>query len=478
MEKNPYKVAGLLDYQVEAQLKNLPNGGQGKSARDWFDHPELTSYVHDTILGPIKGSTSVALIDWTTLYHVAALFEGELDQVDPFVALADLSSMVAAALFYDRIVVLNGEPHLAVVKQALNLGESLVSLRTDAVVEKDGYPLLEAQLDSSFQKAAISLARTPKGHVLLDSLDRSWQEMIPGIQVPSRRNIQDVAWEFSGDRPDHLRQLFHPDPSLSGMWAFQISESLITKSDVAALSYENLAATLSSAISAQPGPGPTVRYVGGVLRAPMQRAVRAAWHAAWDEKGPPAEAALNGWWQERFQKRPVTPAFPFWISAILENCDNRDDFGRQVSTWRRRAAHFRAARVALEQALIDDNPTAYDNHQRALGGAIDELGESQIIGGAVAAGQATLALTGIPPVAVNAATALLDKEVEHLIKPTTKWLLRATRPRLWFLATMNDAAQQLLRPQVRLRKVFALPAADNREPEEFLRRVNRVEWAL
>jgi|SRR5271166_996498 len=328
VDENPHEVAGLLDYQVEAQLRGCPTGGQGKAARLWFDHPELARYVHKTIVGPKKEIATVALIDWTTLYHVAALFEGKLEGVDPFVALADLSSMVAAALFYDRVVVINGEPHLYVVQQAFNMDETLVSLRTDAFIEEDGYPLLEAQLDDSFQAAAIGLCNMSTGHVFLDSLNRSWQEMIPGVSVPTNRNIQDVGWEFSGDKPDHLRQLFRPDSSLGGAWALRASEELITKSDVAALSYENLASTLTAAIADQPGHGPAVRYVGGVLRAPMQRAVRASWRATWDEKGPPAEAALNAWWQERFRESPITPAFPFWISAILENVSNRETRGR------------------------------------------------------------------------------------------------------------------------------------------------------
>jgi hypothetical protein len=77
---NPHELAGLVDYRVEAQFRWVPRGGQGcAQMQDWIDHPELESYIRNTLLGSADEVFSITLIDWATLYHVAMPFAGRLD---------------------------------------------------------------------------------------------------------------------------------------------------------------------------------------------------------------------------------------------------------------------------------------------------------------------------------------------------------------------------------------------------------------
>jgi hypothetical protein len=86
------------------------------------------------LIAPSEGPSSIALLDWTSLHHARRLLEGSLEwalfdeevasmastawrmfawqqdeserRVDPFVALADLASVVSAVILYDRVVFL------------------------------------------------------------------------------------------------------------------------------------------------------------------------------------------------------------------------------------------------------------------------------------------------------------------------------------------------------------------------------------
>lgn len=481
MTTNPHETAGLLDYHVREQLKNVPYGGLSRrDVQKWMDHPELEAYIRRVLLADSNEVQSIALIDWTTLYHVAALFAGDVSDIDPFVALADFNSLLTAALFYDRIVVIEGSEYIDDVGDALGIGDVLASIAPDAVVGPDNFPLLESMLDAAFQTATVDLANRSANEddILIGSLNNTWRDLLPGISVPKTRNIQAIGWTYSGTKPDHLRQLF--DPSLGHRDMFHgLDKYLIISNDAAALSYENLASTLTAAVAEGPGRGPAVRYVGGVLRSPMQQAVRAMWRAAWDERGSPsAESALNTWWLNQVSPNTVNPAFPAWLSAILSQCEGRDDFAIQVVDWRRRAKHFRKARADLERALAEGNMAELDLYRNALGNAVNDLAEAHVARAGISVATSAISLAGTVPIVSEAAKAMLNSQTDLLIKRSTKWLLRITRPRVWFVSKVQDSAKYLMHPEMRLKRIFGLPSGDYRIPEQFLRKVGQIEWSL
>ena len=154
----------------------------------------------------------------------------------------------------------------------------------------------------------------------------------------------------------------------------------------------------------------------------------------------------------------------------------------QVPWWRKRAKDLRSRRAQIEQDLLNGNPAGAVAYQHALEGAVDKLGEARVASGlgtvSSAGAKASLALTGLPPFLTAAAAAVVDDEVKRLLKPSTSWLLRLTRPRLWFLVRADRAAQRLGHPQFKLRDLFELPFGDKEGALDFLSRVNMVEWAV
>jgi hypothetical protein len=477
---DPHARAGILDARVESELRGTP---RGSNTREIAADPDgISAYVRSVIVGNDPGVGSVALADWTSLYHVQQLFHGSLGDVDPFVALADLNAVLAAALFYDRVVVLDGESVIDDVGEALGIGDVLVSLSSNGgPLVDDEYSLLKWTLDDCFQSSAAQLSNLRRGDHLLGELHSAWGQMLPGVDLPDDYNVDRVGWSASPGRPTLLRQLFSRSAGMA--WNLRLANDLVIDNDVRALTYENVAAVLTAAISSEELKGPNVRYVGGVLRAPMQRAIRAVWRRAWDEKGAiPAEVALNTWWRQRYSHPRNNPAFPFWLAAILEGSESRNDLQTQVRRWRDKALAFRSSRAALEADLLNGNVTGTAPYEQAFAGALDNLAEGSAIEGVAtittAGTHTALALTGMPPFLTQAAADVLDDEVKRLLKPTTSWLLRLTRPRLWFIAHSHETAQRLFEPQFKLNTIFALPFGDKAEPLDFLSRVNAVEWAV
>lgn len=214
----------------------------------------------------------------------------------------------------------------------------------------------------------------------------------------------------------------------------------------------------------------------------MQRALRAQWRDAWDRRGGlPLEDSLNRQWARNIGSNQAGPAFPFWLSAILSGCETPNDLGREVATWRKRTGQLRQRRTTIENELLDGNLQTTAPYEQAITGMVEELPEAKVIAGvtgaAIAGAKSGLMLTGLPPFLADSAGALLDPEVLKLVGPKTSWLMRVTRPRLWFLAKANASAVQLTEPTYRLKELFALP-----EPpagtRELLARANTLEWAL
>jgi hypothetical protein len=59
----------------------------------------LGEHLHGVFAGEGSPYSTVALLDWTTIRHVHTLMTSDTKVLDMFVALADLNSLLAAALF-------------------------------------------------------------------------------------------------------------------------------------------------------------------------------------------------------------------------------------------------------------------------------------------------------------------------------------------------------------------------------------------
>jgi hypothetical protein len=96
------------------------------------DLRQLATHIREVVVDNNSALSSVGLVDWTSVYHVDELFEGGDRDLGPFVALADLNAIIAAVLFYDRVVVLDADDLVPRVAEALRVPDVLVSLSSKA----------------------------------------------------------------------------------------------------------------------------------------------------------------------------------------------------------------------------------------------------------------------------------------------------------------------------------------------------------
>jgi hypothetical protein len=475
MGTNIYKTAGLTDYWVGADLRGTATGPTDPDLLP--DYPALGRHLQARFSGNDLGST-IALLDWSTIRHVRDVMTGQTKNLDLFVALADLNTILAAVLFYDRAVVIDDEQSAAEVADLLGISDVLVPLDSDEGPRTEwGASVLLEAFESSFQQSAAELGNLQPDSALTKLLNAAWKDLIPEAQLPHQRDVNDVGWSLSPGLPQLFGQL-----RSSGEMGSRDDTDLVVENDVRAMTYENVASLLTGALAPATLTGPNVRYLGGVLRAPMQRALRARWREAWDRKGGlPLEESLNKQWAQSLEKQHAPPAFPFWLSAILQSCETRRDLAKVVPKWRERTKQLRKRRAAIEKILLDGDLTATASYEKAIAGTVADLAEAQLVDVAFNAAkvgvETGLALTGMAPFMADAASALLNSEVANLLKPKTTWLMRVTRPRLWFLAHANASAMQLTEPTYRLRELFKLPAPPE-GTRDLLARANRLDWCV
>jgi hypothetical protein len=473
---NSYEQAGLLDFWAKTDLKGTPSGPLGQDLLPEF--PALGEHLRGLFAGNSAPYSTVALLDWTTIRHVHALMTADAGELDMFVAVADLNTLLAAALFYDRAVVIDDAQYAAEVAELLGITDVLIPLASSSGPKTSwGSPVLSEAFNSSFQVSASGLANQRPDSTMTVELNTAWKELLPDVQLPSSRSVDEVNWSPSPGHPALFRQLFRPGI----MWSRDDTD-LVIENDVRAMTYENVAALLTGALATDALIGPNVRYLGGVLRSPMQRAIRARWRETWDRRGGLLlETALNERWAHHISDSHISPAFPFWLSAVLNGCETRADLAKEIPKWRKRTKQLRQRRAEIERLIMDGNLTAAQPYEQAITGAVESLTEAKVV--AAAASVATtvaksgLAVTGIAPFVTDAAGALLDSEVSKLLQPRTTWLIRVTRPRLWFLAKANASASQLTQPTYRLKELFELPDAPH-GALGFLARANSLDWSV
>lgn len=465
--------AGLLDYWAKSDTDRVPHGPFDRDLDPFL--PALGQHLNGLLDSDGSPFSTVALLDWSTVRHVHALLTSKDIHLDPFVALADLNALLAAALFYDRAVVVDDYGYTAEVAEMLGISDVLLPLPSRFGPETPwGTPVLLEYFDSSFQMSAADLFNEDADSAFTLELNHAWKDLIPSVSLPAERDVNEVGWSLSPGKLNLFQQLFQSGQ----MWV--PAERFIIENDVRAMTYENAASVLTAALATGDLTGPNVRYLGGVFRAPMQSAIRARWRHAWDRMGGlPIETSLNEWWAQKAGKSGVSPAFPFWLSAVLYGCETRSDLAIEVPKWRRRSKDLRRRRSEVERLILDGDHESIELYKRAIGGAVESLADAKAAAAvpatAAAATKAALAVTGIAPFMTDAAAAVLDSDVVKQLSPRTTWLMRITRPRLWFLAKANVSASHLAQPMYRLKDLFQLPNTPH-DALGFLSKANSLEW--
>lgn len=465
-----------------------------------FERDGLSAAWHEALRCeidiPTSEATSIAIVDWTSIRNSCLLLEGVDPQdfqsmaLDPFIALADLASVVAAVIFYDHVLVLTDPDWASRANRALGLQDEapIASVNYNA-----GGPI-QPLVRRDFAQALISLDRAEQEHAIwLDWLADAWSRLLPGITFPSHleasygSELGLFAFEFVGSfigdeaRPNALADIRDRDSLMSlfsrkdDMW--RISESalpnIIRDNDLRALFYDNLAGSLSRVLS-DDHRGPSVSYIGGCLRSPMLLA-RAKYSEAVLNDSTQVQNWLQSQWRLLYHPTSAPLRMPFWMDAILGSVRDRAGIAVAIRETRRSAKSLRKTRSRLDEALRIGDAKTIKQLMNVLKGDLRAATEplSKVAGAtgltARVVGQSVL------PVVPGEIT---GKAVEASLDSSSlrKLGLRLFRPHLRFVLSITSQAAEREKSITHAARIFNWPHAFAAEPLAFLERLTEVAW--
>jgi hypothetical protein len=433
----------------------------------------LRERVRQAVAVTAQPSTSVAVIDRTALWRTTQLLAGERGSSDPFIALADLATILGAAIFDDRIVVLGNEEIIDITTSAnelLGLDDvirPILSNPDEKGVDPDAYTLslLAEQLVASAVQELEHASEQDANWIGL--LRGKWKELLPGLSdFPAYRGLLTTAEKY---KQYDTYDLFN---IVGGEWKFSFEDpaELILDNDLRGLFYERLVQALSVMLTQASG-GPAVHYAGGCLRAPMLLTRAELVRTASREPTAP-----SGWLQQRWTvlesagilgSGGVNPiVLPFWADAVISQVERPEDFKSVVKRYRAKAEGFRKRRGKIDLAMQQGNLNELRRLIAALRGDVPAL-PSDIAEIAGRAGDTALTIadssfSGIPGVAGAAAKLLLPP---YLFRPHLRLLMR-----------LGKNARSLTRPLSRTLTIFKYAEVRDTDPSNFLEQLGRVAW--
>jgi hypothetical protein len=432
---------------------------------------------------------SVALLDWTAFEHARRLLDGSLIwpeqddlrsgatilRCDPFVALADLGSVLSAVILYDRVLVIAApQDDVNQVNELLGL-EDVIRRITPGFRDSAGIHRLEDELlHDVWGRTWHLLERAEREeHSWLQAVRDLWAEVLPDALFP----VHNLT------ASDHLKLRYstcpaRPTPIIwepaAGQYHLMPAEhlgQLILDNDVPALFYDQLAQELGPVFSAgETGDhGLTVRYVGGCLRSPMLLARAGAFLGRRSAEGFLAQE----WRAASGTGFPVE--LPLWMDAVLASSRRRSDICVAVRRLRRDARRFRRRRAELERQLRRGNVEAWEQIASAMRGEAGAL-SSNIDAPKVVRGLAELGTPAAGPFAPALGVAA-EQATKAATRPLRRLVDRYRRPELWLIYRMRSQAQHARASLAAAAEVFDLPTAVAiNTPDAFLQRLGQVAW--
>jgi len=414
---------------------------------------------------------SIALVDWTSLHHAKLLLEQPDEIRDPFTALANFASVIAAVLFYDRVLVISDTSG---ANDALGVGDLIRPVPVSLPgVPEETFPAL---LDRHYWWARDQLLPESMGHQppdWLTGLAENWNDLLPGTPFPEHRidSYQDATFRTSSMRGDWQAVVFQRESE----WTLTGDVTkVIVDNDLRALVYERLAATLQAMLRDE-SRQPSVQYVGGCLRAPLLLARAQAAEAALLPAHTP-ENWLQQSWQQLFQRQSREVQVPFWLQAVLAASRERQEIAPTLIKLRRAGSAYRKHRQELANAVTLQDRPALQSVFSALAGDVQALNHTaqEVAAGALAVSKATL------KIAAPVVPSELIGEAAQAAASQSGWLntlgVRLFRPRLWLLVQLTRSAQHGSNILPHAAHLFGFAGVDAREPSAFLNRIGRTTW--
>lgn len=437
-------------------------------------------------------AASVAVVDWTTIDHSWLLLTEEHHRnsgFDPFVALADLASLVGALILYDRVVVFDGnDPSsrtrmlatLLSAEDAFNMIEP--NERKVGGWSRTGhhsYPSLpETVLQPIWTWAwrQFEASNTPPEPLWASLLKKNWNSLLPGLDFPRHAPLYKVEHFQYSDYTSQTRTTmegFEFKPTSATWWTTPGNLGrLIVQNDVRSLFYEAWAKELQSAlIQWTERSDITVRYIGGCLRAPLQLARSDA--SLGLTSG--VEAMLQNQWRS-LAANTYPIRLPFWMDAVLARSKTTDDLIRNISELRTEAHRFRRRRGELEEKLRFGDESVIGQAAASLQGEAAKVSASADLAAtsAISAAEAGIRLVAGP---LTPFAGVTDAMIEQGRGPINRMLLRITKPDIWLVYRVANQARHARRSLEKAIEVFHLPEnLAYRESADFMERLGAVSW--
>jgi len=437
---------------------------------------QLPAEVLSQIGCSTESRDSIALVDRTALHNARGLLIGEPTH-DPFVAIADLASIIGAVVFYDAVVVLGGADLAKQANELLGLDNTIraVSAQTLPSV-KERRSRIEAVLSSCFEDSIHELSSATAAHEpWIKALGSAWRKILPHVPFPSHENsmLHNLGYSVSPG-PRILQAIFDLRSEGFDYADTRELQELILYNDIRGLFYEKVASVLSSLFSRDVD-RPPIHYVGNSLRTPM---LFARAQLSQSLLRPPA--VLENWlqmeWAQKYRHSEYPVRMPFWINAVLAGVSHPAQLARSVSRVRESASGLRAKRHQIEKALADGNVPALDSIRSAFNGETDKFQESLKTISRAALGTAdVVAKAYLPPGTIRV---LGQAAAKFAPQVAPDWLqsiaLRLFRRHLWFVQSIGRKATLVQRSVERMFDLFRLPRGQADKPVQFLTRLASV----
>lgn len=442
--------------------------------------------------GERDGIRSIAVIDRTAVANAYALIKCDIGEyvepspagwgfggtvycparpgvwvtrLDPFVALADLGSVVNAALFYDRVVVIHPWERVTdEIDELLGCGTGVRLDPGERAADSSPSSLMGHLLQDTWS-SAHALVCNSRDHrdgwvaILLEH----WKQLLPTLGALDYKLDGSDRYSSSPNQPTW--PVFEDD---TGVWRVRAESDLrelVTDNTFRGCFYVKLADELAQLLGDEQAPV-DVRYIGGCLRTPIVLAL----YQTTLQADVPLERRLD-----ELRGHDVASAhMPFWLDAVLARCSTTADFVPALAELRSQARPLRDARFELEHALFVADKPRIAQLARAMGAEVGRLASALE---KEAAGVASTVVSVLAPKPVpELVQAAGNVAFPMLTPPLVRLWNRVFRPHLFAIQTLARAADQCSASLRSASRVFQLPTLIADEPKAFLTRLGAVRW--
>lgn len=441
---------------------------------------------------------SIAVLDRTTLMHSSALFRddffksvnssnrlsfgGKLEPnqhpskgyflTDPFVAFSDLSTVVCAAIFYDRIIVAHPNPKIS--DEFRLLGIDQYACRVDPG-DRSSSDYCESAIGNFIQDlwavayAKISndwTSRRFKGEdsiSWINNLESHWKDLIPNIE---HIKLDSDQCDYTSSPNQQTWPIHYED---NGTWTTMPQEDLlglVRDNTYRGYFYILLSEHLSELLKFSEF-DTEVAYIGSCLRTPMQL----SYLEGQISPSTPVERFLDDQAPRILTEEKLH--MPFWFDSVMSQCDSKKDFPNALNRMRTMAEPFRKRRFELGSAIRDGNVKEARKLQEAMTNSlIDIRREISSLAPDLAVSTVTKLVESASPINLAVSGISLFKE------PILRTFERARRPHIASVVSLVDAASSCTNSLSRATDVFNLPNQFVEQPTAFLRNLGKVKWVI